>query len=268
MFGRRRPPRSRRGSATRSSGSSRGALETVVLEPMPVRAKARDPVAASRARLLDLAGEWVVTILAIRQAPELSDAALLRTRALELKSRLEDQARGGGFSAADAEEAVYALVSFFDETVLRARGAARDAWIGRPLQMELFGQNVAGEEFFNRLERLRREREAHVESLEVYLACLAFGFQGRYALGGPDKLHALISAVEADVTAVRGTARGPLAPRALHRETLAETPAAGVPIWLSLAVFVPAILLVWIILASISHLGASGAAAELRSLLR
>jgi type VI secretion system protein ImpK len=245
--------------------------ETVVMGPSATRARARTTQAAAaepaRTRLLDLASEWLLLILTLRRATELSDPAALRAQILDQKGRLEQAAREHGTSAADLESAVFALVAFTDESVLRAKGAARDAWIARPLQLELFGQNIAGEEFFTRLERLRRERQHRSEALEVSFACLAFGFLGKYGLSGPEKIQALLAEVEADIAAVRGTTRPALAPHAVRRDALEETAGGGIPVWLSIAVFVPALILVWIILGLIANLHAARAAAELRRLL-
>lgn len=255
----------RRGAAgARSAGRERrGILETLAFDVGPRRAAAPPP----KARLVDLAADWLGLIVALKGAQGLADPAGLRAQALEHKSRFEQAAREKSFAAADTEAATYALVAFLDETVLNAAGAAREAWISRPLQLELFGSNVAGEEFYARLDLLRRERESRIEALEVYYCCLAFGFGGRLRLGSPEKLQALIGEVGRDVTAVRGAGAGPLAPHAARGEELAGAVAAGVPAWLSLVVFVPAILLTFLLVKLFAHLGAAGAARAIRDLL-
>jgi len=243
------------------AGGRRGILETIVVDAF--RRKERAP----SARLVDLCADWVGLIVGLRSSGEIGDPAGLRARALELKSKLERNAGDAGFEAADVEAAVYALVAFLDETVLNSAGAAREVWISRPLQLELFGQNVAGEEFFDRLERLRRERESRIEALEVYLVCLALGFGGKFKLSGPERLHALVAEVARDVAAVRGPRKGSLAPHAIRREELTEVVAGGVPVWLSLAVFVPAILLTCVAVQLWGRFEARRAADTIRGLL-
>jgi type VI secretion system protein ImpK len=77
----------------------------------------------------------------------------------------------------------------------------RGAWGSRPLQMQYFNENLAGENFFARLEALRRDRR-RVDVLRVYYLCLLFGFQGRYAIrGGEMELIKIIDAVKADLQA-------------------------------------------------------------------
>lgn len=270
MFGKRTP----RGRPVRGrpSASRGGVDETVVITPGASRSRSRSSSAAptaalTKTRMLDLASEWLLLVLTLRRATELNDPTGLRAQLIEQKARLEQSSREHGMSAADVESAVFSLVAFSDESVLRSKGAARDAWISKPLQLELFGQNVAGEEFFARLERLRRERQHRIEALEVAYACLAFGFLGKYGLSGPEKIQALLAEVESDIAAVRGTTRPALAPNAVRRDPLEESSAVGIPVWLSVAVFVPALVLVWIILGLIANLHAGRIAGELKRLL-
>ena len=53
----------------------------------------------------------------------------------------------------------------------------------------LFGDQLAGENFFNRLESLRARGSAHLQALEVFHMCLLLGFQGRYIIEGSEKLR-------------------------------------------------------------------------------
>src|SRR5262249_36809636 len=129
----------------------------------------------SRIRLVDLCSDWLSMIVAIRQGADPSlDPQAIRNRTLELKARLAQDGARSGVHTVDVEGAAFALVAFLDETVLRSGGSARDAWIARRLQVELFGTANAGDEFFERLARLRRERDQRIESLEVFACCLAF----------------------------------------------------------------------------------------------
>jgi len=274
MFG-PRGPRTRPG-ATRGGEPARRApgasvTETVVIEAQPRRrtgtaaATARVAAVRTKPRLVDLASDWLSTVLALAQVPELPDAAAVRARALDLKGRFE--AGEQGFTAADVEAAVFAMVAFLDETVLNNRGAAREVWISRPLQLELYGRQLAGEEFFERLEALRHEREVRIEALEVYCCCLAFGFAGRMRLGAPEKLVALLDEVQRDIAAVRGDGRLALAPNAGHRRERAAEEVRGLAWWVPALAFVPAVALVFLVVWLLAWLGAGHAAAAIRGLL-
>ncbi len=276
MFGSKGPSR-RSGGPSRGepvAPRSRGATETMIIEPAGPRRRAAAPDAPARvagvsrpakARLVDLASDWLSTVLALAQVRDLPDASALRARALELKSRFEREAGELGFTATDVEDAVFAMVAFLDQTVLNNTGPAREAWIGRPLQLELYGRQLAGEEFFERLDKLRHEREARIEALEVYCCCLAFGFAGRYLLN-PGKLGPLLEEVQRDVAAARGGRLSPLAPNAGRRRERVADERAGMPWWLPPVVFVPAVALAWLLVWGIARLGAGGAASAISGL--
>ena len=63
----------------------------------------------------------------------------------------------------------------------------RDARELQSLQLHLFGDHLASENFFHRLEELRVQGASQLPSLEVYHYCLLLGFEGKYRLEGPEK---------------------------------------------------------------------------------
>jgi len=232
------------------------------------RGRGGDDGGAGRARLVDLCSDWLSLVVALRHAPDPNlDANVIRNRALELKARLEQDGARSGINAVDVEMAAFALVAFLDETAIRAGGALRDRWFQRPMQLELYGTNRAGEEFFVRLDGLRRDRQNRIEALEVYACCLAFGFLGQYGLAGPEKIQSLLGEVDKDIAAVRGTGRTPLAPHASRPDDAGGQITGKFPIWLALAVFVPALVLSWLLVKLIAVLGASSAVRAIRALL-
>ena len=257
-----------RGRSASRGQEHRGALETLVLQTGAGRRPSARPAGSARVHLVDQCSDLLSLAAAVRHASAPADPAALRARALELRAQLEQGGREVGFQAADVEAASFALVALLDETVLKTRGPARDAWLMKPLQLELYGQTVAGEEFFERLEKLRRERGNRIEALEVYFACLGFGFGGRYNLAGPEKLSALMAEVGRDIAAVRGAPPRALSPHLAAEEEYADVAAGGVPIWLSSLLFALAVALVWIVVKLLALHGAGGTADLIGSLSR
>ncbi len=78
-------------------------------------------------------------------------------------------------------KSMYALVAFIDETVLSIPCAERDNWALNPLQLELFGEYIAGNKFFTLLESILVNPSESSEVLNTYFLCLALGFKGKYA---------------------------------------------------------------------------------------
>jgi type IV/VI secretion system ImpK/VasF family protein len=95
-------------------------------------------------------------------------------------------AKRQGILDRDYQDACFAAVAWADETILKhSTWKHHSEWSAFPLQLEYFQTRNAGEEFFERLERLRSERK---EIREVYYLCLGLGFSGRYFLGMEDEL--------------------------------------------------------------------------------
>jgi type VI secretion system protein ImpK len=91
--------------------------------------------------------------------------------------------KSAGMAESDIADITYAIVGFADELAQKKPGAVRQYWEQRPLQLHYFGENVAGDGFFERLERIFYD-PSRVEPLAVYHMCLQFGFEGRYAVRG------------------------------------------------------------------------------------
>jgi len=85
-------------------------------------------------------------------------------------------------------------------------------WPRLPLQAELFHHQLAGEVFFQELQKTlnRSDSNETADLLEVYYLCLLLGFKGRYAAGGD--LRSIMAAIEEKIRRIRGPA-GPLSPR-------------------------------------------------------
>lgn len=262
-----RDPQTRPGSERNSVGSTqrRGILETIFFRPGTAIAPSPSK---HRVRLVDLCTPWLNFVVGLGRMGSVPDPTVIRTRALELKGKLDKAADEAGIAPTDREAAVFALVALTDETVLNTKGPARDAWIARPLQLELFGQNVAGEEFFTRLDAYRKDRENRIDALEVCYCCLAFGFMGRLRLAGTERLRALLSEVEHDIAAVRGTSRRPLAPHASRTDELTAAVARQRSIWVPLGIFLFALLLTFSIFKGCAMMHASQAAKEINQMDR
>jgi type VI secretion system protein ImpK len=115
--------------------------------------------------------------------------------------RFHQTATAASIPREDAMEAAYALAALLDESLVHVpqwRGA--DEWHRWPLQVRLFNDRNAGENFFARMTAL--EQQPHrVHVLQVYYLCLLLGFQGRYRLGRNDGIFPVL---EQAATRLRG----------------------------------------------------------------
>ncbi|SAL04608.1 ompA family protein [Caballeronia calidae] len=112
-------------------------------------------------------------------------------------ARLKEELRARRLSSDEIDDAVYAQCALLDEAALRClEGAARDEWEQKPLQLEAFHTNEAGEELIRRMEQRLRERRPAQSLFAIFAAVLDLGFKGRFALDGDDARMRLKRAID------------------------------------------------------------------------
>ncbi len=78
-------------------------------------------------------------------------------------------------------EAQYVMAAFADDVFIHLNWEGKRAWTSNLLETALFQSHVAGEMFFDKLDRLLRDRDPADKSLAaVYLTALSLGFRGKY----------------------------------------------------------------------------------------
>ncbi len=140
------------------------------------------------------------------------DAETFRAQMRQALRAAEQEARSRGSSAEDVKQVIFAVVAFLDESVLTSRNPVFVNWPRLPLQAELFGNQLAGEIFFQQLQKAlnRHDSQETADLLEVYYLCMLLGFKGRYAAGGD--LRSIMAATHDKIRRIRGPI-GPLSPR-------------------------------------------------------
>jgi type VI secretion system protein ImpK len=100
------------------------------------------------------------------------------------------------------EDAKYAMVALVDELAIVSDWAHRNEWAQDPLELAIFTSNVAGEEFFERLDNLKKryaasrdedERNTILGAIEVFFTCLECGFRGRFRGESEGEMNAVRS---------------------------------------------------------------------------
>ena len=86
----------------------------------------------------------------------------------------------------------FALASFVDEAVLTNNFPLRAEWERNPLQLEYFGEALAGNKFFDKLESMLQQIDVTQDAVEIYYFCMLLGFKGRYGVYEQDKLLAIM----------------------------------------------------------------------------
>jgi type VI secretion system protein ImpK len=173
------------------------------------------PPTQRRADNLALAFQEVLTaIVRLRSGRQVvTDAEQFRQQMRQAIKGAEEEAARRGYPAEEIRMALFAVVAFLDESVLNLQHPAFAHWPRMPMQEEYFGRHVAGEIFFQNIQRMLGAPDAHnvADLLEVYQTCMLLGYRGRYGLGGQGEMRALMGSVQDKIRRIRG-ATGQLSP--------------------------------------------------------
>ena len=160
---------------------------------------------------------------------------------------LEEVERGAhklGIAAEDVYAARYAFCAAVDEAMLSQPSTLREEWERNPLQLRLFGEHLAGEHFFDRLEELRAQGAPRLPSLEVCHYVLLLGFEGKYRIEGPEKLGYLVARLGDEITYLKGK-RAAFAPHWQPPDRITHALRRVVPLWAPAAVLAVVGLVGW-----------------------
>lgn len=177
----------------------------------------------------------------------------------KLKDLLQRQAagalrEGGDYGADIYGRAQYAMAALADEIFIRDhQWSGAEDWSRKLLETELFGTHRAGEQLFERIEDLLRQRDAvQTELARVYLAVLALGFQGKFR-NQPEaerdleryrrRLHQFIFGREPKTI----VGRDQVTPQA-YAATLDERRPTQLPRWRVWAWAMAAVILAWLVI--------------------
>ena len=145
----------------------------------------------------------IVRLRANRQP--VTSADVFRAQMRQLLGNADQEARNRGYTAEDARLASFAVVAFLDESVLNLQNPVFADWPRKPLQEEMFGGHVAGEIFYQNLQRLleRSESAQLADVLEVFHLCVLLGYRGKYGSGGQAELKSQMDAVAQKIRRIR-----------------------------------------------------------------
>ena len=144
----------------------------------------------------------------------------------------------------DVEDAKYALCALFDQMILTSDCPFKGEWAARPLELTFFGKNVAGVEFFSKLEEIKLQLETRSGVVEVYYYCLIHGFQGKYRIDGAERLKLLTNNLAFDLKRLQEGTYDRLSLSWELPQTLMQKVTTEVPPWV---VSVAALLIVFVV---------------------
>lgn len=185
--------------------------------------------------LLDLMADGFYLLLLLKRGQLPDNAESFVSEVRQFLDGVDRNAVRLGIAAEDIYAAKYAFCAAIDEAILIQPSNLRDTWEMQPLQLRLFGEHLAGEHFFDRLEELRQQGAPRLPSLEVYHYCLLMGFEGKYRIEGTEKLGYLTARLGDEIIYFKGKRHG-FAPHALPPDNVRHALRRVVPLWVPAAI--------------------------------
>lgn len=194
----------------------------------------QEPASAPVPSLSELLGDVDLLLVLLGSGATPQDLETFDARVDSLLGQFERHATAFGKPTAAVMDAKYAVCALLDETILSSGTALAERWARAPLQLRHFGEHLAGEGFFQRLERLRLDPQRQREVLEVYLRCLLLGFKGKYLLEGEELLKLLKHRLRQELMQAKGGPSG-FAPFARPTFRVTEFIRHELPLWVFFA---------------------------------
>lgn len=161
----------------------------------------------------------------------------LRPTVVAHLQEFEERAVRYRFSEKIVQVAKFALAAFVDEVILTNNFPLREEWEKYPLQLEFFGEQLAGNKFYDKLDSMIRQIEATADAVEVYYVCMLLGFKGRYAVYEQEKLLATMQRT-ADALVKSGKIRQiELSPHWLVKDQPIPPEKKKMPMWAKVSAF-------------------------------
>lgn len=108
-----------------------------------------------------------------------------------------DRAISGQYSEETRQRAKYALCATLDDIAQNLPGTGIDGaeWARRSLVVLFFQENIGGDRFWQLVDDMLRDPAGNADLIELYHACLAAGFEGRFRVmpDGKRRLHEIMT---------------------------------------------------------------------------
>jgi type VI secretion system protein ImpK len=194
------------------------------------------PDSATKNDLITFAGPIFDLILRLK-AGIVAPSNDLRPKIAGMLQDFERRAERYRFNHKIIQVSKFALAAFVDETVLTNNFPLKNEWEKNPLQLELFGEQLAGNKFFDRLDSMLRQIDTTADAVEIYYFCMLLGFKGRYAVYEQEKLLATMQETANALVKAGKIKSVELSPHWLANDQPKPPEKRGMPVWAKLGAF-------------------------------
>ena len=191
---------------------------------------------ATKNDLITFAGPILDLVLRVR-AGIVAPSNELRPKVEAMFDDFERRAERYRFNHKIVSVAKFGLAAFVDETVLTADFPLKIEWEKNPLQLKYFGEQLAGNKFFEKLESMLPQIEITQDAVEIYYYCMLLGFRGRYAVYEQDKFLAIMQNTANQLVKVGKIKAVDLSPNWVANDQPKPPEKKGMPVWAKVGAF-------------------------------
>jgi type VI secretion system protein ImpK len=207
----------------------------------------------------------VVELVLKLQAGQMALSNELRPTVGRMLQEIEQRGATLRYSERQVKAVKFALAAFVDETVMTTNSSLREEWEKFPLQLEYFGEHLAGVKYFERLDELLKQVEADADVVEVYYVCLLLGFKGKYKVYMEDQLQGVIENTATQLRRVGRLQETELSPHWRVADQPEPARDLGLPLWAKIGAGVAVMfaVLIYLVLALLLHSNVNEAGEQL-----
>jgi type VI secretion system protein ImpK len=190
--------------------------------------RSRNPMMSGAAQVLALAAS-------VRAGRAQIALPALHGEAAAAIATFDQQLVQAGYPDEQRQRAKYAVCATIDDIAQNLPGQTQDGaeWARRSLVVHFFAENIGGDRFWQLVEDMLARPATYPDVIELYHACLAAGFEGRFRImpDGKSRLHDIMTQLYAALAHVRTLNQQELSPHWKGE----PTPQAKVGFWSLLA---------------------------------
>ena len=128
-----------------------------------------------------------------------------------------ERAIAGRYPEETRQRAKYAVCATIDDVAQNLPGVGNDGaeWARRSMVVQFFHENIGGDRFWQLVDDMLRTPNDNADLIELYHACLAAGFEGRFRVmpDGRRRLHEIMARLQGALTHVRGLSMLEMSPQ-------------------------------------------------------
>ena len=192
--------------------------------------------AATKNDLITFAGPIFDLILRVK-AGIIPASNELRPKVESMFDDFERRAERYRFNHKVVNVAKFGLAAFVDETVLTNNFPLRNEWEKNALQLKYFGEQLAGNKFFDKLESMLAQIEVTQDAVEIYYYCMLLGFKGKYAVYEQEKLLETMQKTANALVKVGKIKPVDLSPNWIANDQPKPPEKRGMPVWAKIGAF-------------------------------